>query len=390
MRKIGVEEELMLVDPVTGELTGVSQQAVRAHQADSDLVTVGVEVGGGQSGLDQELFLQQIEVTTPPVESVSDLMREIRHARRTAGKAAEAAGAAAVAVPAPVLVDPDADVTPRPRYQRIYDEFGEISRQSLACAMHVHVDVDNDDEAVAVTDRIRPWLPVLTALSANSPYWRGRDTGYASWRTQTWTRWPSNGARECFGDIETYRRTTRKMVEWGAAIDPAMVYLDVRLSERYPTVEVRVADVCTDVEDAALVATLARALVTTAATGATGITNAWRSDLLRVAAWRASRHGLSGQLVHPETFALAPVRDVLRALVDYVGGSLDEAGDREFVLEAFEHLLSRGNGASRQRSVYEATRGDLRAVVKDLSERTAASCRNEPKPPQAQPTRLAV
>ncbi len=373
MRKIGVEEELMLVDPATGELTGVSQQAVRAHEADSDQVTVGVEVRGGAFGLGEELFLQQIEVSTPPVESVEELISEIRHCRRTAGTAAEAAGAAAVAVPAPVLVDPKEEVTPRPRYQRIYDEFGEISRQSLACAMHVHIDVSNDDEAVAVIDRIRPWLPVLTALSANSPYWRGRDTGYASWRTQTWTRWPSNGARESFGDVETYRRTTQKMIEWGAAVDPAMIYFDVRLSEKYPTVEVRVADVCTDVEDAALVAALARALVTTAAVGNNGGTGPWRGDLLRVAAWRASRHGLSGQLVHPETLALAPVREVLRAMVDHVGEALDDVGDREFVLDAFEHLLSRGNGASRQRSVYEATGGDLQAVVKDLSERTAAS-----------------
>ena len=371
MRKIGVEEELMLVDPATGELTGVSQQAVRAHQADSDQVTIGVEVDGGDS-LGEELFLQQIEVATRPVVSVSELMREIRRCRKAAGRAAEAAGAVAVAVPAPVLVDPQEDVTPKPRYQRIYDEFGEISRQSLACAMHVHIDVSNDDEAVAVVDRIRPWLPVLTALSANSPYWRGRDTGYASWRTQTWTRWPSNGARESFGDVETYRRTTQKMIEWGAAFDPAMVYFDVRLSETYPTVEVRVADVCTEVEDAALVAALTRALVTTSAAG-TNASTAWRGDLLRVAAWRASRHGLSGQLVHPETFALAPVRDVLNALVEYVGDSLDDAGDREFVLDAFEHLLARGNGASRQRSVYEATGGDLQAVVKDLSERTAAS-----------------
>ncbi len=373
MRKIGVEEELMLVDPTTGELTGVSQQALRAHESGSDQVTVGVEPERGESGLGEELFLQQIEVSTPPVESVTELIREIRHCRKAAGAAAEAAGAAVVAVPAPVLVDPREDVTPRPRYQRIYDEFGEISRQSLACAMHVHVDVSDDDEAVAVIDRIRPWLPVLTALSANSPYWRGRDTGYASWRTQTWTRWPSNGARESFGNVETYRRTTQKMIEWGAAFDPAMVYFDVRLSETYPTVEVRVADVCTEVEDAALVAALARALVTTSAAGDNESTAAWRGDLLRVAAWRASRHGLSGQLVHPEKFSLAPVREVLEALVEHVGESLDEAGDREFVLEAVEHLLSRGNGASRQRSVFEATGGDLQAVVKDLRERTAAS-----------------
>lgn len=163
------------------------------------------------------------------------------------------------------------------------------------------------------------------------------------------------------------------MIDWGAALDPATVYFDVRLSEKYPTVEVRVADVCTEVEDAALVAALARALVTTAAAGRYDSDAAWRSDLLRVAAWRASRHGLSNELVHPETLDLAPVREVLEGLVAFVGESLDETDDREFVLDAFEHVLARGNGASRQRSVYEATGGDLQAVVKDLRERTASS-----------------
>jgi glutamate---cysteine ligase / carboxylate-amine ligase len=376
VRKIGVEEELILVDPATGELTGVSQRAVRAHEADSDQVTVGVRADGDESQVEEELFLQQIEVSTSPVESVTDLMREIRRGRKAVATAAEAAGAAAVAVPTPVLVDPQEDVTPKPRYQRIYDEFGEISRQSLACAMHVHVDVSSEDEAVAVIDRIRPWLPVLTAVSANSPYWRGRDTGYASWRTQTWTRWPSNGARESFGDVETYRWTTQKMIDWGAAFDPAMVYFDVRLSEKYPTVEVRVADVCTEVEDAALVAALARALVATAADEDHGDGSPWRGDLLRVAAWRASRYGLSGQLVHPETFELAPARHVVDALAEHVGESLDQAGDREFVADTFEQVLSRGTGAGRQRAIFEAT-GELRAVVKDLRERTAASWHEE-------------
>jgi glutamate---cysteine ligase / carboxylate-amine ligase len=236
----------------------------------------------------------------------------------------------------------------------------------------VHVDGSSEDEAISVIDRIRPWLPVLTAISANSPYWRGRDTGYASWRTQTWTRWPSNGARESFGDVQTYRWATQKMIDWGAAFDPAMVYFDVRLSEKYPTVEVRVADVCTEIEDAALVAALARALVATAAGEGNGDTDIWRGDLLRVAAWRASRYGLSGQLVHPETFELAAPREVVGALIDHLREELNRAGDGDFVADAFERVLSRGNGATRQRSVFEAE-GDLRAVVKDLRERTAAS-----------------
>jgi carboxylate-amine ligase len=376
-RKIGVEEELMLVDPATGELTAVSQKAVRAHEQGSTQAAVGVGVDPDEPDVEQELFLQQIETATVPCESLDDLLEELRRGRRAVGQAAGAAGAAAVAMPTPVLIDPDQKVTPKPRYQRIYEEFGEISRQSLVCAMHLHVDVAaDDDEGVAVIDRIRPWLPVLLAVSANSPFWRGADTGYASWRAQIWTRWPSNGSAEAFGDVETYRATARNFVEWGAAFDPGMIYFDTRLAENYPTVEVRVADVCTELEDAVLVASLTRALVETAA-GAWQRGEPlppWRSDQLRVATWRASRYGMTGRLVHPVEQRLAPVRDIFRAFLAHVGTALDEAGDRERVEAAFEHLMSRGNGAGRQRSVFEAN-GELAAVVQDLRERTEASWR---------------
>ncbi|HJR39848.1 MAG TPA: glutamate--cysteine ligase [Nocardioidaceae bacterium] len=374
LRKIGVEEELMLVDPATGELTAVSQKAVRAHQQGSTQAAVGVGIHSNEPGVEQELFLQQIETDTAPKESVPELVEELRRGRRAVGEAARAAGAAAVAMPTPVLVDPQQNVTPKPRYQRIYEEFGELARQSLVCAMHLHIDIADDDEGVAVIDRIRPWLPVLLAISANSPFWRGGDTGYASWRAHIWTRWPSNGSAEAFGDAATYRATARNLVAWGAALDPGMIYFDARLAERYPTVEIRVADVCTELEDAALLAALARGLVETAARqGRDGAPlPTWRSDELRAATWRASRYGTAGRLVHPEKLELAPVRDVFGALITQIGPALDDAGDRPMVEAAFEHLLARGNGASRQRAVFEA-HGDLAAVVADLRRRTDAS-----------------
>jgi glutamate---cysteine ligase / carboxylate-amine ligase len=376
VRKIGVEEELLLVDPRTGELTAVSQKAVRAHEQGSDQVAVGVGLESQDHAVQQELFLQQIETTTTPCESLDEVAEEIRLGRRAVGAAAENAGAAAVAMPSPVLVDPQQNVTPKPRYERIYEEFGEIAKQSLVCAMHTHIDVADDDEGVQVIDRIRQWLPVLLAVSANSPFWRGGDTGYASWRAQVWTRWPSNGSSEPFNDVATYRKVSEDFVRWGAAFDPGMIYFDVRLSEKYPTIEVRITDVCTEIEDAVLVAALARALVETAARAhEKGVPMPdWRGDQLRIAHWRASRYGMSGRLVHPQTMELAPVREVFSGLLEHVGEALDDAGDRAVVESAFEHLLSRGNGAARQRAIFES-RGDLAAVVKDLRERTESSWR---------------
>jgi glutamate---cysteine ligase / carboxylate-amine ligase len=365
MRKIGVEEELMLVHPDTGELAAVSSKALRAHEemAQEDPAT-------DEELVDQEAFLQQIETATKPCTGLAELREEIVRGRRAAGRAARAAGAAAVAVPTPVLTAEEAQVTPKERHQRILDEYGEMSRQSLVCGMHMHIDIESDDEAVRVLDGIRPWLQVLLAISANSPYWHGRDTGFASWRSQVWGRWPSAGPAEPFESCEEYSRTLEKMVEWGAAADEGMLYLDTRIAKALPTIEVRVADVCTEVEDAVLIASLARALVETAATESDS--RAWRSDLLRAASWRASRYGLAGTLVNPHTWELAPAREVFEALRTHVEPALRDAGDWEWTGDAFDRLMAQGTGSARQRSAYEAS-GSVAGVVEDLIARTEDS-----------------
>ena len=214
--------------------------------------------------------------------------------------------------------------------------------------MHIHVDVADDDEGVRVIDGIRPWLPLLVALSANSPYWQGRDTGHASWRSQVWGRWPSAGAAQPFGDVATYRAVTEQMIGWGGSLDPAMLYFDIRLAERYPTVEIRVADVTTEVEDVVLVSVLARALVATVAADERPPT--WRADLLRVAGWRAAHLGMAGDAGAPgEPRHWCRPREAVAALVAHVRPALEDAGDLDLVTDSFERLVARGTGATRQR-----------------------------------------
>lgn len=369
MRKIGVEEELMLVDPETGRVTGVSAKALRAREEAESRGEVAED-----APVEQELFLQQIETATSPRTTANDLLSDVVAGRRAVGEAARAAGAAAVAVPTPVLPADDPVLTPKARYHRMMEEYGEMTRQSLVCGMHVHVDVDGDEEAVRVMDGIRPWLPVLLAISANSPYWEGRDTRFASWRSQLWSRWPSSGPAEPFQDTAAYRQTLAKMVEWGAAMDDGMLYLDARASASYPTLEVRVADVCTDPEDAVLVATLARALVSTAAEAGDGESRSWRSDLLRAATWRAARYGLASTLVNPPTLELAPVREVVDALRAHTEDALRATGDWDWTADAFDRLMSQGTGAARQRSAFEVS-GSVEGVVQDLIARTEDSWR---------------
>jgi carboxylate-amine ligase len=354
-RSMGVEEEFVLVDPDTRRVTSRSELAKAANESDEEVAL--------------ELFQHQVESSTPPLRDAGELGEALRRGRRAMGESAAAAGARAVAMASPPLAPETEEFTRTERYLRFETAFGQIAREAHVCGMHVHVEVTDDAEGVRVVDGIRPWLPLLTAISANSPYWNSSDTGYASWRSRVWDRWSSAGPREPFTDVETYRQVADRTIAWGGAMDPAMLYFDARLSESFPTVELRVADVCLEVEDAVLVAVLARALVESTA-GGEPLT--WRSDLLRVAGWRAARYGIAGDLVHPVTRELAPPREVFGALIEHIGPALDRTGERRFVQDGFERVVTRGNGAVRQRRTFEETH-DLVAVVDDLADATEAT-----------------
>jgi carboxylate-amine ligase len=264
-------------------------------------------------------------------------------------------------------------VSPDDRYRDMLERFGAVARLGTTCGMHVHVGVESDEEAVGCVDRIAPWLPVLLAASVNSPFADGGDTGYASWRTQQWSSWPSAGPTEAFGSVEGYRRACERMLASGAARDPAMLYFDARLSEKQPTLEVRILDVVTDVDDVGMLAALVRGLVETAVLqwSAGQEPLRWRAEELRAARWRAARHGLAEKLLDPRDHELKPARQVLEALTELVGERLDAAGDTERVRAGIDRVLS-ATGATRQRAAYERT-GSLEGVVDDVLHRTAAA-----------------
>ena len=248
---------------------------------------------------------------------------------------------------------------------------GLTAAEQLTCGCHVHVGVADDDEGVAVLDRIRIWLPVLLALSANSPYWQGRDSGYASFRSQAWTRFPSAGPTEVFGSPAAYHRRTAALVGSGVLLDLGMIYFDARLSHKYPTVELRVADVCLYAADAVLLAALARALVETAAREAADRQPApdVPTDLLRMASWRAGRSGLDGDLVDPYDCRPRPAADVVANLLGHVRPALRDAGDEELVTDGVQRVTKRGTGATTQRRLAEQT-SDLSQLTRAAAELT--------------------
>jgi glutamate---cysteine ligase / carboxylate-amine ligase len=358
VRTVGVEEELLLVDIESGRPLSVAQQVLaRADPPPSS------EQGGPGGTLEAELQQQQVEADTPPSEQLSVLEDDVRSWRQKAIRAAREAGAHAAAVgTSPMPVEPRPFV--KPRYREMAERFGLTTLEQLTCGCHVHVSVESLEEAVGVLDRIRVWLPSLLAISGNSPFWQGRDSSYASFRSQAWLRWPSAGPTDVFVSAEAYRRLVGDMLASGVLMDEGMVYFDARASHRYPTVEIRVMDVCLDARDVVLVAGLCRALVDTAA-------REWRdgqpapsvpTPMLRLASWQAGRHGLDDTLLDPLTCRPRPAVDVLADLVRHVRPALRSTGDEELLEARLTDVLARGNGARRQREMLQHT-GRLVDVV---------------------------
>jgi carboxylate-amine ligase len=366
MRTVGVEEELLLVDAHREVMAPAASRVLRIATARGD---AGGD-GDGRGSLAFELQEQQLEIYTSPHDSMSTLETQLRTLRDKAASAAREAGARVVAsASSPVPVENRRVHTPR--YDKLAERFGIVANEQLTCGCHVHVSVTSDEEAVGVLDRIRVWLPALLALSANSPFWQGRDTGYASFRSPALGRWPVSGPPEIFGSADRYRTIIGAMLASDVILDEGMVYFDARCSHRFPTVEIRVADVCLDVRDAVLLAALCRGLVETAA-------EEWAAGkppppvptaLLRLATWQAARWGNCDRLLDPVTPRPRPAPDVIAALVDHVSAALGRCGDEDLVTERVERVFLRGNGATRQRQVYEKT-GRLVDVVAALARAT--------------------
>ena len=252
---LGVEEEFVLLDPSTGATVLAAPELVRML--------------GGEPGIQQELMRFQVETGTRVCTGLDDLGRELIRLRRLAAAAAASAGCRLVASGvAPYRTPGLAAVTDQPRYRELARRYGPVVAEAGTCGCHVHVAVPSREAGVQVLARLRPWLAPLLAVSANSPIAGGRDTGWASWRYVIQARWPTATPPAAWPDAAAYDTAVRRLIGQGAALDERSIYFLARLSPRYPTIEVRVADVCLDTGTAVLLAGLTRALVATALTEA--------------------------------------------------------------------------------------------------------------------------
>jgi carboxylate-amine ligase len=242
------------------------------------------------------------------------------------------------------------------------------------CGCHVHVAVPSREVAIRISNRLRPWLPLFLALTANSAVYRNTDTRYASWRSVVWARWPSAGPPPHFDSVDEFDAVVRMLRHAGAMLDDHMVYWDVRPSTNFPTVEVRVADVPATVAETVLLATLVRASVMTALEDERQGEGVPRiaAHALKAAYWKSARDGLDGQAIDMgESHATAPAPELLARLVEHVRPALDALGDYEMVREELPRIVEQGNGAMRQRRAW-ARRGEVGDVIEELARATLA------------------
>jgi carboxylate-amine ligase len=347
----GVEEEYLLVDPTTGEPVPAAAEVRRIASLHSAVP------------IDSELLLAQVEIATPVCSTLAEARDHVTALRRTVSAAAVEAGCRVAATASAPVGRGSADVTPGERYRAIVDSAPQLAFEMLINGLHVHAAVPDRAVGVRVANRLRPWLAILLALSANSPFWNGRDTGFASWRSIQFERWPVSGPPPLFADIAEYDARADELLTSGVILDVHQMYYLARISDRWPTVEVRPCDVPPTVDESVLLAGLVRALVETALAEdlAGRAVPQMHHELVRASTWKAARHGMTGDLLHPLTRRLASAADVAHALVEHVTPALRGSGDAGEIERLLTETLARGTGAERQRAVCAS--GGMAAVT---------------------------
>src|SRR5262252_6539997 len=365
---IGVEEEFQIIDPETLEL--------RSHVV--QLISSAAARGVGDL-VKQEMHQSIVETGTKICENVSELRLEMHRTRSELVMAAESTGLqVAAAGTHPFSSWIDQVISPGERYEHIVEEMGQLARSLLIFGMHVHVAMPDKQTTIDLMNGVRYFLPHLLALSTSSPFWMGRNTGLKSFRTTVFRRFPRTGVPEQFESWSAYENFINLLVKLNCIDNGKKIWWDVRPHPTFGTLEFRMCDVTTKVEEAVAIAALTQALVVKLHRLYKN-NQSWRlyrRALIEENKWRAARYGIEGKLIDLGKEEEVPMRALIPELLELVDDVVDDLGSRNAV-EYVNTILLEGTSAERQVRVYEQT-GDLKAVVRHIVAETKAGSA-EPK-----------
>src|SRR5579884_3702289 len=349
---IGIEEELMILDAGTLELVNGIETMLEATDAGE---------------IKPELMESVLEISTDPCRTVGEAGEQLRNLRRQVGQTASGKGLAiAAAGTHPFAMWEDQRIVARPRYRDLISALRFVARQELIFGVHVHVGIDDPDKAIHVANGMRVHMPILLALSANSPFWRADSTGLASTRTPIFRAFPRVGIPPTYKGWEDYARRIEFMISARVIEDYTYLWHDVRPHPNFGTVEVRVMDSQTHVEHTVGLAALVQGMVKELCEHyeAGRQLSRYPFEMLDENKWLAARHGLDGELVDLPDSDRVATRALARRILQRMREHCQDLGSAAD-LDAVEDLLERGNGAARQVVVYEANH-DLREVMAEI------------------------
>ncbi|HET6672074.1 MAG TPA: YbdK family carboxylate-amine ligase [Agromyces sp.] len=382
MRTFGIEEEFQFLHPATLRPMNVGARVFDRLSTDSEWRGV----------THREFLASQVEHSSSVFDRLDDARAALTGFRRLVADEAVAVGAIGASTGTPPDTEPFPTITDVERYHRIvHDMEGVIADHQLS-GLHVHVGVPSREHGVIALNAARPWLPLLTALSSNSPFWRGHDTGYDSWRTVLLRRWTTSGPPPSFVDAADYGRRVERLLGIGGTVDLGVIMWDIRLSEHMPTIEFRMADAQLHAETTLLITALCRAFVThaleapSARDTAAAASAAVPTELLSAASLHAAHSGMLGRVLDPTTGTLVPAGKCLTRFLRMLEGELSQAGDFDAATETVGRLLTDGIGATRQRAAFD--RGGLPQLGRLLATSITADLAHAHEP--AEPTDFAV
>ena len=366
--QFGIEEEYFLADATT---RGTPRRAVKAFHDAARTRLPQVE---------RELLQSQVEVSTPPSTSFAEARETLSKLRAGLAEVGQAHGILVLAAGThPVARWARQSNTQKDRYEKLMRELRMLGRRNVVCGMHVHVEVPRPEARVDLMNRLLPYMPVLLALSTSSPFWQGRSTGLAGYRMSAFGEMPRTGLPDLFGSMEEYQRYVDIMTRAEAITDASFLWWTLRPSVRYPTLELRVADSCTRVDDTLAIAALYRCLVRLADRrpdlnrGLTGASRAIAAENL----WRAQRDGVRAAIIDEDVGTAVPFASHLDAMLTLAAEDADALGCQSEVARVRD-IVAAGTSADHQLSTFAQARARglgereaLGAVVDWLAETTA-------------------